>query len=97
MESFFKRQTHNRGYGRELYFTPKPTIEKIVNDLLEYDNTLAQRIWLDVCAADGRWQDVINSKGIKCISYDISPLNEKVKQQDFLKMGRVENSLYTRH
>ena len=88
---FFKRETQNRGNGRELYFTPKEVIEKIVNDLVEYDNTLLNRTWIDVCAADGRWEEVISNKGIKCISYDIEPLNDKVKQQDFLNMLNTLN------
>lgn len=90
-KEFFKRNTHNRGNGRELYFTPTETIEKIVKDLILYDNTLKDRVWVDVCAADGRWGEIINSKGIKCLSYDIEPLSEKVLQQDFLKMGKMEN------
>lgn len=91
MKSFFRRETQYRGKGRELYFTPKETIEKIVNDLIEYDKTLLNRTWVDVCAGDGRWEDVIRSKGIKCLSYDIEPLNDKVKKQDFFKMGKMEN------
>lgn len=91
MQAFFKRNTKNRGEGRELYFTPFETIEKIVNDLLKYDNALKNRIWVDVCAGDGRWANIIKRKGVQCESYDIAPLNDTVKQQDFLNMSKREN------
>ena len=91
MRDFFKRNTKNRGNGRELYFTPFETIEKIVNDLLDYDVTLKNKIWIDVCAGDGRWEYIIKQKQIQCESYDIAPLNDTVKQQDFFKMLKREN------
>lgn len=45
---------------------------------------LKSRLWIDPCAGDGRWEQIIKSKGINVKSYDIKPLNDNVIQADFL-------------
>lgn len=80
---FFKRNTDKRGEGRELYFTQISDIEKIIKSLLVYKPELKNKLWIDPCAADGRWQKVANNFNINCESYDIVPLNNSVKQLNF--------------
>ncbi len=85
--SFFNtRNTENRGHHRELYKTPYYIIEQIVDNLIDKVPTLKDMIWVDPCAADGRWEQIITLRGIKCLSYDIEPLARHVKQQDFLQV-----------
>ena len=77
--SFFQiRNTDNRGHNRELYKTPVHVIEKIVDDIIERRPDIKTKLWTDPCAADGRWEEVIKSRGIRCKSFDIEPLNESV-------------------
>jgi len=84
--SFFEtRNTASRGEGRELYRTPVPLIELIVGDIVARRPDLAGRKWIDPCAGDGRWGDVIRSHGIECLDYDLHPLREGIAQQDFLQ------------
>ena len=83
-KSFFIRHTKERGHNRELYFTPKDVIKKIVESLLLNYPILKDRVWIDPCAADGRWEDVIKTYGIECYSYDTNPLSNNVVKQDFL-------------
>ena len=82
--TFFKRNTKQRGEGRELYKTPIDMIQKIVSDIILKYPYLKNYLWIDHCAGDGRWEEVIKEYNIKCISYDINPLNNNVKKQDFL-------------
>ena len=82
-KTFFKRNTKNRGEGRELYQTPIDIIDKVVSSLITEKPFLKDRLWVDPCAADGRWQEVIEKYGVRCISFDIKPLNDKVFQGDF--------------
>lgn len=83
-KSFFKRITKNRGEGRELYKTPLKVIKDIVDSIILNYPELKSKLWIDPCAGDGRWEEVIKSRGIKCQSYDLQPLNNNVKQADFL-------------
>lgn len=83
-KDFFKRNTKNRGEGREVYITPYNVIENIVDSIIFHYPELKSRVWIDPCAGDGRWEEVIKSRGIKCQSYDLQPLNDNVKQADFL-------------
>ena len=83
-KSFFKRFTKTRGEGRELYKTPLQVIKDIVDSIILNYPELKSKLWIDPCAGDGRWEEVIKSKGIKCQSYDLQPLNNNVKQADFL-------------
>ena len=83
--TFFKRNTTNRGNGRELYLTPHIYIHKIVSSLLILKPFLKDYTWVDPCAGDGRWAKVIrNNFGIDCISFDIEPLTKDVGKMDFL-------------
>ena len=68
-KSFFKRNTKNRGEGRELYQTPYDLIDAIVNSLLKEKPFLKDKIWVDSCAGDGRWAEVIKKYGIKYSVY----------------------------
>lgn len=90
-KDFFKRNTNNRGEGRELYKTPLPIIKKIVESILEHYPELKSKLWIDPCAGDGRWADIIDTYGIKTKSYDIKPLSNKVIQQDFYKLFSLED------
>jgi len=84
-QHYFKnRNTSKRGKNRELYFTPDFIIKLIVDDLLDTYPELREKTWVDPCAADGRWEKYIRSKGITCKSYDLCPLDSTVIQQDFL-------------
>lgn len=89
--TFFKHRTKTRGEGRELYKTPRPLIQKIVNQLLidypELNGPFAP-IWVDPCAGDGRWEEEINKidSNIRCISLDIEPCSDNVIKQDFLSL-----------
>jgi hypothetical protein len=83
-KSFFIRHTDTRGLNRELYFTPIVIIHQIVENLLTNRPTLKNKFWIDPCAGDGRWEKVIKSYGLNCISYDINPLSPEVQKQDFL-------------
>lgn len=93
-KTFFKRNTDERGFGRELYQTPYDMIEKIVVSILENRPSLKDKKWIDPCAADGRWQEVIEKYGITCESYDLEPINNNVKQQDFLTSSFTEDNLF---
>lgn len=81
--SFFKRKTDERGFGRELYQTPINVIEKIVSNIIKNKPELKNKLWIDPCAADGRWEKIIKQFGIKCKSFDIEPLNDTVEKQNF--------------
>lgn len=93
-KSFFKRFTKNRGEGRELYQTPYEMIDAIVSNLLVEKPFLKNMIWVDPCAGDGRWAEVIKNYGIDCISFDIKPLNDKVFQGDFFTTPYRQNEKY---
>lgn len=93
-KTFFKRKTDERGFGRELYKTPYDMIEKIVVSILENRPFLKDKKWIDPCAGDGRWQEVIEKYGITCESYDLEPINNNVKQQDFLTSSFTEDNLF---
>ena len=84
-KNFFKRYTAFRGENRELYFTPINTIEKIIKSLVTLRPELREKTWVDPCAGDGRWEQVINGFGIKCYSFDIKPLTSFVTKRNFLK------------
>lgn len=92
--TFFKRDTSKRGDGRELYKTPYIIIERIVENLLSEYPELKNKFWIDPCAGDGRWEDVIKKYDIKCKSYDLTPLNNNVVQQDFLTSSFTEDNLF---
>lgn len=81
--TFFKRNTHTRGEGRELYKTPCYIIDRIVKNLLDNRPYLKDLVWVDPCAGDGRWGKIINQNGIECLSSDIAPLSDNVVQVDF--------------
>lgn len=83
LKQFSNRNTDKRGNGRELYFTPINTIEKIINSLIINKPELKNKLWIDPCAGDGRWGKVVNNFGIICESYDIHPLSSNVKELDF--------------
>jgi hypothetical protein len=82
---FSEHKTESRGVGRELYKTPIELIEKIVDSLLTERPSLRGYIWCDPCAYDGRWEEVIHSKGVQCFSADIEPASPSVLKNDFLK------------
>lgn len=82
---FFKRNTSKRGDGRELYYTPIQTIEKIIYNLVTNKPKLKNKLWIDPCAGDGRWGKVASNFGVVCESYDINPLSPNVKKLDFFK------------
>ena len=88
---FLTHKTETRGEGRELYKTPPETIIKIVKDILLYDPSLKERLWIDPCAADGIWEKSTKDLEIKWKSYDIYPLDDIVIQQDFYEMQPQEN------
>lgn len=88
---FLTHKTELRGEGRELYKTPPETIIKIVKDILLYDPSLKNKLWIDPCAADGIWEKSTKDLGIKWKSYDICPLDNIVIQQDFYEMQPQEN------
>lgn len=90
--TFFKRNTNNRGEGRELYKTPVHLIKQIVESLLMARPDLVKKVWVDPCAGDGRWGKVIKSYGIKCLSYDIEPLTEDVIKGDFMTLSVPDKS-----
>ena len=54
LKQFSNRNTDKRGNGRELYFTPINTIEKIINSLIINKPELKNKLWIDPCAGDGR-------------------------------------------
>lgn len=89
--TFFKRETDTRGFGRELYKTPTDVIHKIVQSILKIKPELKNKLWIDPCAGDGRWQEVIEQYGIKCQSFDLKPLNDKVIRQDFYEYNTLED------
>lgn len=90
--TFFKtRKTSERGCGRELYQTPNDMIEKIVDNIILKRPELKNKLWVDPCAGDGRWQTIIESKGIKCKSFDIEPLNSKIEKQNFYDYNPAED------
>ena len=93
--SFFQvRHTKERGCQRELYKTPVESIEKIVTSILEKRPDLANKLWIDPCAGDGRWEDVIKSKGIRCRSFDIEPLCESVVKCNFYEMSDFDEEVF---
>lgn len=94
--SFFRtRKTKERGLGRELYITRHSDIEKIIRSLLKERPHLKERIWVDPCAGDGRWLDVARGLGVKnTISFDIEPLNDGVKEQDFFKLEKLPSNTF---
>ena len=88
---FLTHKTESRGEGRELYKTPPETIIKIVKDILLYDPSLKEKLWIDPCAADGIWEKSTKDLGIKWKSYDICPLDDIVIKQDFYEMQPQQN------
>lgn len=93
--SFFQtRHTEKRGCNRELYKTPLYIIERIVDSIIEYYPQLKDVLWIDPCAGDGRWEEVIKSRGIRCKSYDIEPLVDSVTQLDFYEMKPFDESVF---
>ena len=80
MNKMLIHKTKSRGDGRELYKTPSETIIKIVKDILEYDPSLKNRLWIDPCAADGIWEKSTKDLGINWKSYDIEPLDNIVEK-----------------
>lgn len=93
--SFFaNRKTTNRGNNRELYNTPYNIIFSIISNLLIVYPFLTNKKWIDPCAGDGRWAEVIKEFGIECDSYDIEPLNNKVKKQDFFTSTTYKDCFY---
>lgn len=91
---FFQHSTENRGNGRELYKTPKEIIRSIVSDLLKYDKTLYDKIWIDPCSGDGVWGEVFDEFGLRNESYDIVPLTEKVKVMNFYNMTKRNEDIF---
>ena len=93
--SFFNtRKTINRGFGRELYQTPKEIIVKIVENLLLVCPELQEKTWIDPCAGDGRWEKIIKSFCIDCYSFDIKPLTKNVVKQDFFMAEYKDNDCF---
>jgi hypothetical protein len=93
--SFFQtRNTDKRGSDRELYRTPISVIEKIVDDIIERRPELTLKLWIDPCAADGRWANVIKARGIRCKSFDIEPLSDKVSQCNFYEMEKFNEDIF---
>lgn len=93
--SFFQtRNTDKRGESRELYKTPKDIIEQIVDNIIERRPELKSKLWVDPCAGDGRWEEVITSRGIRCKSFDIEPLSDNVEYCDFYKMEKFDENVF---
>lgn len=93
--SFFQiRHTGTRGNNRELYKTPAGIIEKIVDNIIEKRPDLKSKLWIDPCAADGRWEEVIKSRGIRCKSFDIEPLVDNVEYCDFYEMEKFDEEIF---
>lgn len=93
-KTFFIRQTDKRGLGRELYQTPYSIIEQIVDSIIENKPELMNKTWIDPCAGDGRWEEIIRKHNIKCRSYDIEPLNDNVIKQDFYTAKFDDDNLF---
>ena len=91
---FFNFKTKQRGFGRELYYTPIDIIYKIVDNLLFNYPQLKTLKWIDPCAADGRWADVVQKFGIECLSFDLVPLRQDVAQKDFLNDDYIQFKNY---
>lgn len=92
---YFNHKTKYRGLQRELYFTKQDIILKIVNSLLNNYPNLRNKTWIDPCAADGRWGNIIKQNfNINCESYDINPLSNNVKQLDFLNSNFNGENLF---
>lgn len=89
--SFFKRNTDNRGFGRELYKTPDYIIRLIVEDILNRKPYLFNKLWIDPCAGDGRWEKIIREYDVNVKSFDIEPLDKIVEQQDFYEYNTEED------
>lgn len=93
--SFFQtRNTDKRGNNRELYKTPVSVIEKIVDNIIKKRPELTTKLWVDPCAADGRWQEVISARGIRCKSFDIAPLSEEVEECNFYEMEKFADDMF---
>lgn len=88
------RNTNNRGDGRELYKTPCSLIELIVDSIIKERPDLKNRVWVDPCAGDGRWGDVIRNHGIKCLEYDICPLKKGIEKRDFFFSTYGDSNLF---
>lgn len=78
-------KTKLRGNNRELYHTRIQDIHLIVKSILEHYPFLSDYLWIDPCAGDGVWSKVFEHYKIQYENYDIVPLNDKVKQKDFLQ------------
>ena len=95
MSKFLKHKTETRGEGRELYKTPQETIIKIIEDLLVYDPSLKERLWIDPCAGDGIWEKTTKHLEIKWKSFDIHPLDkDTVEQKDFYAMEPFKEKIF---
>lgn len=93
--SFFNvRHTESRGDGRELYKTPVPLVGAIVDSILLHRPELSERTWIDPCAGDGRWGDVIRDRGVKCIDFDLHPLRDGIVEQDFTTATFDDGNLF---
>lgn len=93
--SFFQtRHTDKRGCERELYKTPIYIIEQIVDSIIEHRPDLKNKTWIDPCAGDGRWEEVIKSRGINCKSYDLVPLSNNVIEMNFYNMEKSNEDVF---
>ncbi len=81
---YFEHKTSTRGENRELYYTKKEDIRRIICDLLEKIPALRDYKWVDPCAGDGRWEEVAREFNVKIHSYDIEPQADFVEKLDFL-------------
>lgn len=94
-KTFFQiRHTDKRGCDRELYKTPYYMIEQIVDSIIQHRPELTNILWIDPCAADGRWEEVIKSRGIRCKSYDLVPLNDNVEKMNFYEMEKPNEEIF---
>ena len=93
--SFFTtRQTKGRGFERELYVTPYNVIEEIVDDIITNRPDLKEILWVDPCAGDGRWEKVIQSRGIRCKSFDLTPMSDFVEECNFYDMKKIDEKIF---
>jgi predicted RNA methylase len=79
------RKGNTRTTGKEQYYTPPETADKIIARLLELNANLKERTWIEPAGGTGSFIDAALRVGVQnVISFDIEPHHPLVLKGDFL-------------
>jgi predicted RNA methylase len=76
---------NTRTTGKEQYYTPPETADKIIARLLKLNASLKERTWIEPAGGTGSFIDAALRVGVKnVVSFDIEPHHPSVLKGDFL-------------